>query len=613
MYVTTFYSFKGGVGRTMSLVNVGLELIKKGHKVLMVDFDLEAPGIETFNLPKPEGGSKGLVDYVTQYREDGQSPDVRDFLYESEGLSNNGGKLWIMPSGMHDENYAKRLNQIKWDDIYNNEDGYLMIEDMKAQWKEYLNPDYVLIDSRTGHTDVGGICTRQLPDAVVVLFFPNEQNLIGLEKVVPTIRAESETERRKRIQIHFVSSNVPNLDDEKQILEKRVDGFKKHLKYEKLACTIHHYNHLALLDQEVFTDTHPRSQLAREYRELYAEIVKHNPEDRDGVLSFLKDIISKPRHGFNGLTATELETRLVKICLEHSSDGEILSKVAMFRHRSGKERDAFDLLNQSISVGYETPDLLLMRASLGYSMGHKDVQGDIEKVLLSKDVGYFEVKRAVQLLKRIAPFETMMITNSLAFKLLPAESRYEIADDLCDDDVFLPVAKIIVENVLQDENTNDTLIPYVISKLSMIQIALGEFSSAMDRISSSREEVFNLDIGDIFNYSMAEWAENEEPSKDLFLKVLELSEDIAQDDQGPNFLQCMAISYWVVGDMDASYSMVNRAEQQLRSRPGVEFSAWRYLDVSSEDFIDDIKSIRSMIGGAHVSPLFMLKERPLLS
>ena len=59
MYIVTFYSFKGGVGRTMALVNAGLELARSGRRVLLVDFDLEAPSIETFNLPRPREYTPG--------------------------------------------------------------------------------------------------------------------------------------------------------------------------------------------------------------------------------------------------------------------------------------------------------------------------------------------------------------------------------------------------------------------------------------------------------------------------------------------------------------------------------------------------------------------------
>ena len=44
--IYTFYSFKGGVGRTMALANVAALLAKWGYSVLVVDWDLEAPGLE---------------------------------------------------------------------------------------------------------------------------------------------------------------------------------------------------------------------------------------------------------------------------------------------------------------------------------------------------------------------------------------------------------------------------------------------------------------------------------------------------------------------------------------------------------------------------------------
>ena len=46
--VYTFYSYKGGVGRSMALASVATLLSQMGRKVLMVDFDLEAPGLERY-------------------------------------------------------------------------------------------------------------------------------------------------------------------------------------------------------------------------------------------------------------------------------------------------------------------------------------------------------------------------------------------------------------------------------------------------------------------------------------------------------------------------------------------------------------------------------------
>ncbi len=72
--------------------------------------------------------------------------------------------------------------------------------------------------------DSSGICTRQLPDSVIILFFPNEQNLRGLTQVVRDIRAESDGPRDKSIALHFVMSNVPGLDDEDLITKDKISG-----------------------------------------------------------------------------------------------------------------------------------------------------------------------------------------------------------------------------------------------------------------------------------------------------------------------------------------------------------------------------------------------------
>src|SRR5262245_29153629 len=46
--IVTFYSWKGGVGRTMALANVAVQLARMGSTVLVVDWDLEAPGLDRY-------------------------------------------------------------------------------------------------------------------------------------------------------------------------------------------------------------------------------------------------------------------------------------------------------------------------------------------------------------------------------------------------------------------------------------------------------------------------------------------------------------------------------------------------------------------------------------
>ena len=49
--VITFYSYKGGTGRSMALANVAWILASNGKRVLTIDWDLEAPGLHRYFQP----------------------------------------------------------------------------------------------------------------------------------------------------------------------------------------------------------------------------------------------------------------------------------------------------------------------------------------------------------------------------------------------------------------------------------------------------------------------------------------------------------------------------------------------------------------------------------
>ena len=94
MYVTTFYSFKGGVGRTTALVNAAVELANRGYRVLTVDFDLDAPALDTFDIMRPRKQVPGIIDFVNEYLASGQAPDARRFIGETAHIGEKGGGLW---------------------------------------------------------------------------------------------------------------------------------------------------------------------------------------------------------------------------------------------------------------------------------------------------------------------------------------------------------------------------------------------------------------------------------------------------------------------------------------------------------------------------------------
>lgn len=259
----------------MALVNTAAALALRGRRVLVVDFDLEAPGLDSFKVLKSNGQVPGIIDFVNKYLKTGKVPNVENYVREYPDIGEHGGRLMLMPSGSS-KAYAKIFNQIDWDSLYRRHDGYLLFEDLKLQWERVIKPDYVLIDSQTGYTDVSGICTRQLPNAVVALYFPNDQNLRGLINVVKDIRNEKHRSRGKNIELHFVMSNVPDLDDEDQIIADKIKKFRNSLKLPQEPMIIHHYSSLSLLNQAVFVIDRPNSRLAKEYNDLVQEILVRN-------------------------------------------------------------------------------------------------------------------------------------------------------------------------------------------------------------------------------------------------------------------------------------------------------------------------------------------------
>jgi MinD-like ATPase involved in chromosome partitioning or flagellar assembly len=188
--VYTFYSFKGGVGRTMALANVAALLAKWGFSVLAVDWDLEAPGLEQFfsklnpDIRKLRAETPGIVDLI-RAGTNGARLKWQDCLIKVP-ISGGNGSLSVLSAGRSDENYSAGLQSLNFPELFDKEDLGSYIEALREDWISQF--DFVLIDSRTGVTDIGGICTVHLADVLVLLFTANDSSSDGALEIVERAR-----------------------------------------------------------------------------------------------------------------------------------------------------------------------------------------------------------------------------------------------------------------------------------------------------------------------------------------------------------------------------------------------------------------------------------------
>ena len=178
--IITFYSYKGGVGRSMALANIAVLLARRGLKVLAVDWDLEAPGLERyFSYFEIKPGGPGLLRMCMEARDRGTA-DFRDFTSSFDCDAKH--PITLLASGREqDEAYSQNLEAFDWEEFFSKRGGQF-VERLRQQWREEF--DVVLIDSRTGLSDTGGICTIQFPDIVVAMFTANYQSLYGVRDVM---------------------------------------------------------------------------------------------------------------------------------------------------------------------------------------------------------------------------------------------------------------------------------------------------------------------------------------------------------------------------------------------------------------------------------------------
>jgi tetratricopeptide (TPR) repeat protein len=332
VYVVSFYSFKGGVGRSMTLLNVAWHLAHQGRWTAMLDLDLEAPGLENAPLrreddrwvpPAPNTGLAEMIDrFLTESYDkaplfDGSKLDegaqhARRTGYLTEGLGPGGRIALLAAGGRYREDgtfdsgkadvYEEFVQSISWYDFYQKWNGRGFMWRLVDQIRE-LGYEYLLIDARTGLTDIAHISLHDLPDLAVLVTNLSNQSVDGIRLKVNAIRSHNETIRSQRqpsdpplcrsgspVETLLVASPLPR--GEWQARQQKIAEAESRLG-RRFDIQVDHLPLLALDESSQILAQHLRDSDSDEllvgatipYVQLAEEISKHNPEAQENLLA----------------------------------------------------------------------------------------------------------------------------------------------------------------------------------------------------------------------------------------------------------------------------------------------------------------------------------------
>lgn len=312
MFVVSFYSYKGGVGRTVALLNSAWHLAKQGARVALLDLDLEAPGLQDAPLapfgngwaaPRP---SLGFCDLVQDFRNGklGTWGETRTKIahYLTVGLGPEHRISLLPAKGADNKAYADFLHEFSWSEFYGDEasPGKVITASIVAALADD-GWDYLFVDARTGLTDVRGAALVDMPDLVVFVTNLSQQSVDGIRDqmaVIDEVNEEIETKgssdsRRpgrleSKIRSLLVCSPLPvgeltqrrsRIADIKKRLGRSVDIQVDYIPF--LALDEHHQ--LAAQTEE--HNDSVMQEVMRPYVGLACAIVAANPRAAENVLA----------------------------------------------------------------------------------------------------------------------------------------------------------------------------------------------------------------------------------------------------------------------------------------------------------------------------------------
>lgn len=219
--LVSFYSFKGGVGRTTSMLMAAISLARRGKRVMLIDFDLEAPGIAGL-FPQEYLPKYGLLDFLVEcsaFQKLGREFSIDEYIYPVGDFCQAtamGGDIYVMPaygSALKEYPDFYRKSLMRFDlNLPTYSSDSTPIDLLLSNLNDFVSPDIIFIDTRSGIHQIGGITLTRYSDLALLFFYGSQQNIDGMKMVLPHMK-------KSNVPFLLVNAKVPTNDEVAKIEE----------------------------------------------------------------------------------------------------------------------------------------------------------------------------------------------------------------------------------------------------------------------------------------------------------------------------------------------------------------------------------------------------------
>lgn len=209
-----FFSIKGGVGRSTALAATAWHLAQAGKRVLVLDLDLESPGLSSALLPSDRQPMYGITDWLVEDLVD-NGDTIFDSMVATSNLSHDG-EIHVVPAhGAEHGEYIAKLGRVWMPKLHadgSREIWSARLMRLLKMLETRVQPDVVLIDSRSGIDEIASACITDIGANLILLFaLEGAQTWNGYRMLFEQWqRAHAAETIRERLKI--VGAIVPELD-----------------------------------------------------------------------------------------------------------------------------------------------------------------------------------------------------------------------------------------------------------------------------------------------------------------------------------------------------------------------------------------------------------------